>query len=245
MPKVNRTPPDKMHVQSVLIDKDEMTLKKAKQWCKDHNYYIDGLDETDEYYRFRQYDPDEDKFIYRIKEISEGIKLVLGILKEEDQEDIFYLDCNNKFFMFKIQKYDEEGEEKGYKVKGVMFREGTWKTFTYTIDILRKYGYTFKGRPITWDHSESAKEQIGIIDDIYIDESDKALCFEGRIFDKDAIEKLENGWKAYVSPEFLLEVDGDNNVLWFEGLALSIVLHPACENVYLERYHELILFNNK
>lgn len=83
MPNVGRTAPDKTHTQSVLIDKDKYSLTEAKKWIKDHNYYVDGLDETDKLYRFRQYDPNEDKFNYRIQNIETGINLVIGYLKNE------------------------------------------------------------------------------------------------------------------------------------------------------------------
>jgi HK97 family phage prohead protease len=82
MPNVGRNAPDKTHTQSVCLYKDKWSKEDAKKWCKDHDYYVDGLDETDLLFRFRQYDPDEDKFRYRNQVITkDSIFLVVGYLK--------------------------------------------------------------------------------------------------------------------------------------------------------------------
>jgi len=72
-----------MEVQSVLFEKEKFTLQKAKDWLKKHNYkltfYGKGVDETKNMYRFRQVAPTRfDKKSYRIKELGDGVKLVLG-----------------------------------------------------------------------------------------------------------------------------------------------------------------------
>jgi HK97 family phage prohead protease len=82
MPNVGRTAPDKEHTQSVCFYKEKWTKEKSKQWCKDHDYYVDGLDETDLLYRYRQYDPNENKFRYRNQVIEkDSIFLVIGYPK--------------------------------------------------------------------------------------------------------------------------------------------------------------------
>ena len=54
------------HVQSVLFNKQVgWTKKKAVAWLKRHDHYTDGLDETTNYLRYRQVEPEEDKFRYR------------------------------------------------------------------------------------------------------------------------------------------------------------------------------------
>ena len=59
----------------------------SRKWCEEHGYYTDGLDETDKQYRWRQYDPEYEKFVYRNKEIEQdSISLVLGILKKDVAE---------------------------------------------------------------------------------------------------------------------------------------------------------------
>jgi len=46
-----------MHVQSVLLRKDKMTLVEARRWVRDHDYYDNKIDITDRFYRFRQHEP--------------------------------------------------------------------------------------------------------------------------------------------------------------------------------------------
>lgn len=83
MPEVGRQAPNKQHTQSVVFEKDaDWTEASSRKWCEDHDYYTDGFDETDTQYRWRQYDPDADKFNYRNQEIEkDSISLVLGIPK--------------------------------------------------------------------------------------------------------------------------------------------------------------------
>lgn len=82
MPNVGRNAPEKTHTQSVCFYKDKWSKEDAKKWCKDHDYYVDGLDETDTLFRWRQYDPNADKFRYRNQEIQkDSIFLVIGYVK--------------------------------------------------------------------------------------------------------------------------------------------------------------------
>jgi len=88
MPEVGRKAPEETHTQSVCFYKDaDWTEASSKKWCEEHDYYTDGLDETDSLYRWRQYDPDDSKFRYRNQEIEkDSIFLVIGYLKDS-QED--------------------------------------------------------------------------------------------------------------------------------------------------------------
>ncbi len=85
MPKVNRSAPNEEHTQSVVFEKSAgWTEASSKKWCEEHDYFTDGMDETDTQFRYRQYDPDYDAFIYRNKEIEpNSITLVLGIPKKD------------------------------------------------------------------------------------------------------------------------------------------------------------------
>jgi len=78
-----RTP---LKVQSVLVDKDVYNLREAKSWIRKHDFketfYGKGVEKTENFYRFRQAAPrrfKEDSYV--TKEISNGIKLVLGNYK--------------------------------------------------------------------------------------------------------------------------------------------------------------------
>ena len=87
MPTVNRKATDDDHTQSVIFEKSAgWNEADARQWCKDHDYYTDGLDENEGQYRWRQYDPEPDKFRYRNQVIEEkdgkaSIILILGYRK--------------------------------------------------------------------------------------------------------------------------------------------------------------------
>ena len=80
MPKVNRTTPSKSHTQSVVFSKKNFSLSQARSWLKRHKMYTDGLDETENSYRFRQYNTSPD-FRYRTKQIQTGIVLVMAFPK--------------------------------------------------------------------------------------------------------------------------------------------------------------------
>lgn len=68
-------------VQSVLFNKNNFKLKDAISWLNYHNYKINKVDITENYFRFRQEEPKELKrkgyTKYRNKEIGGGIILVL------------------------------------------------------------------------------------------------------------------------------------------------------------------------
>ena len=44
-------------VQSVLLKKSKFTRAQAFDWIKGHGYKADKVDITQDYYRFRQYEP--------------------------------------------------------------------------------------------------------------------------------------------------------------------------------------------
>lgn len=69
-------------VQSVLIPKDRYTLREARKWIKEHKFVDKGVDETDRYYRFRQFAPTK-HYAYRTIAFGQsGIKAVLRVSKK-------------------------------------------------------------------------------------------------------------------------------------------------------------------
>lgn len=69
-------------VQSVLIPTDSFTLRQARKWIDEHGYDDYGVDETEQYYRFRQFDPDK-RHGYRTIEFGDsGIKAVIQVPKK-------------------------------------------------------------------------------------------------------------------------------------------------------------------
>ncbi|MFW5879299.1 MAG: hypothetical protein ACOCUV_00595 [bacterium] len=106
MPQVDRTTPDKEHVQSVIFDKKKFTINKAKSWLKDNDMYIDGLHETEDSYRFRQYNP-SDNFKYRSKKIEDGVTFIIATKKRKEKEMAkSKVKLENLFF-----KLDDESKE--------------------------------------------------------------------------------------------------------------------------------------
>lgn len=74
-----------LKTQSVLIYKDYFTKSQAKSWIRKHDFkltfYGKEVEETENFYRFRQMAPSRfKKGKYVTKEISDGVKLVLGNL---------------------------------------------------------------------------------------------------------------------------------------------------------------------
>lgn len=70
-----------MPVQSVLFDKRKWSLKDSKKYLRAHGFKHFAVDETSNYYRFRQIDPTGPKalhFHYFTKEAGPGIRYVMG-----------------------------------------------------------------------------------------------------------------------------------------------------------------------
>lgn len=69
MPDVGRKG-EGTHIQSVIMPKSDWSKAECKTWLEAHDFYVDGLDETEQTYRWRQVDPESDKFLYRTEETS-------------------------------------------------------------------------------------------------------------------------------------------------------------------------------
>jgi hypothetical protein len=84
MPDVGRTAPNEKHDQSLQFDKDFWTVESAKQYLRKNDYYDDGIDVGKTVIRARQYNPESDRFKYRMRNLDEeGVKAVFGIPKGE------------------------------------------------------------------------------------------------------------------------------------------------------------------
>jgi ATP-dependent Clp protease protease subunit len=77
------------HTQSVIFEKEAgWTKASSRKWVKDHDYYDDGLDETETQFRWRQYDPDDSEFDYRTQVIEkDSVSLILGIPKDQEGDE--------------------------------------------------------------------------------------------------------------------------------------------------------------
>jgi len=63
-------------IQTVLIPKEDFTLKEALQWLDDHNYPHKKVDITEDFYRFRQMTPMKGGR-YETKTLPNGVEIVL------------------------------------------------------------------------------------------------------------------------------------------------------------------------
>ena len=73
-------------VQSVVFNKDQISLDDTFDWLIDHGYKIKKSDETETQYRFRQLEPSYLKrkgfTEYRTKQLNDVVSLVLVYQKE-------------------------------------------------------------------------------------------------------------------------------------------------------------------
>jgi|FreactTroBogLake_1042271.scaffolds.fasta_scaffold01894_3 hypothetical protein len=65
-------------IQSIVFNKNYFTFRTAQKWMVDHKFRLISVEETPNWYRFRQIDPSFTKR-YRIKKIDKGIEIVLEI----------------------------------------------------------------------------------------------------------------------------------------------------------------------
>jgi len=82
MPVTHRKPTHSPSIQSVLFEKDQWTVAKAKIWLKAHGYYYGKSDSTTSHIRFRQFDPSS-KMRYRTITFGHGIKAVVAFDKKK------------------------------------------------------------------------------------------------------------------------------------------------------------------
>ena len=67
-------------IQAVLFSKDMYDTNRARRWLMKHKLYpIKRVHETTHLYRYRIREPDYDRFEYRTKILTPGIKTIVGI----------------------------------------------------------------------------------------------------------------------------------------------------------------------
>ena len=67
-------------VQSVVLNKDHFTKNQAIKWIKDNGFENNGIDEKENTFRFRQYNPEDLKGRrYITKKFNGGIELIISI----------------------------------------------------------------------------------------------------------------------------------------------------------------------
>lgn len=100
MPQVDRKTPPREHVQTIIFSKkDGWTESRCKQWLKAHNKFTDGFHETDNHFRYRQYNTDHTKFDYvTVSHKSDaGVKLIQAYPKGKLKQSKECLDFPSVF----------------------------------------------------------------------------------------------------------------------------------------------------
>lgn len=129
MPTVGRKAPDKPHTRSIVFDKAKWTVEKAKTWLKEHDHFTDGLHETEDSYRFRQYDP-TDGFKIRNQDLGNGISLVQAYAARAFDGQLAFAGGLNYDFTF-----DEETQT--YTILDFeLFEPGTWNGEAYPLEFV-------------------------------------------------------------------------------------------------------------
>lgn len=77
-----------IQVQTLIVDKSIFdTLAKARKWVEDHNFRSDKVDETENTFRFRQFNPDNCQMgTIRTFRITDGVQATGCRLKTEFKE---------------------------------------------------------------------------------------------------------------------------------------------------------------
>ena len=106
--------------QSIMFKKRYWKIKRAKKWLREHGYEGLIVDETDNYYRFRQIDPDHFKSSsFRTISFTPSIKAVIGEPIKRNPRDRFIQEAFSE-----IDKKDTEGSFTRY-VKNNFYGENT------------------------------------------------------------------------------------------------------------------------
>lgn len=238
---------DSLIVQSILFDKEKFTLTEAKNWLKKHDYKSDKVDETDEYYRFRQRDPDDfDPDSFRTKEIEDGVKFIMGKLKQEE-ESFRNMDRINKIknqVQHRTLQITRDMVDKDRRVIKLSFSSSSpiehWfgmLSLDHKLTSVR-LGRLNNGGALLWNHNTD--DQFGVIEAVYIDEAEGKGYAEVR-FSKSArgeemYQDVLDGIRTNVSCAFMIhelilerqeeEMEFYHATDW-EPLEISLVSVPA------------------
>ena len=65
-----------MTIQSVLFNRNLWTQEQASKYLIRHQFKNDGVDETENYFRYRQHEPDSKKRYYT-KVLNNGVEYIM------------------------------------------------------------------------------------------------------------------------------------------------------------------------
>lgn len=137
--------PTGTRVQSVLMSKDIFSRKEAVKWVKEHDYKAE-IDETENYYRFRQQEPEQfEEESFRTIEFTDGIKAVIGC------------PLNKKMERGDSVKYDRAGNpigEGSWHIEPEVFEFSEYPQIKSSVD----YSQSTESTYVTYRNTENDKK---------------------------------------------------------------------------------------
>ena len=65
-------------IQSILFDKKYWTISEANAWLERHGYIHKKIHTTDKFIRYRQHEPNYNRYHYITKKLPNHTELILG-----------------------------------------------------------------------------------------------------------------------------------------------------------------------
>jgi len=80
-------------VQTLIFDKKKFTKQKAIAWAKSHNFKFSNVEETPNFWRLRQFEPDLCKRAGGLKEFDDGVRAYICVtqLSSEEEKQLYDL----------------------------------------------------------------------------------------------------------------------------------------------------------
>lgn len=142
---------------------------------------------------------------------------------------------------FEIGRFSEsdpiEGDE--YIKEGILIEEGTHRGITFNTEDLEVLAKSFDPEnpvPLQLDHSESAKDTAGYLQDVYV--KDGKLLGKFKIIDDTVKERITKGLMKKLSLGFYSKKDHQGNVKPSRIREVSIVAFPQVQGATLFKEEE-------
>ena len=134
-------------------------------------------------------------------------------------------------------------------------REGTFATngkeYKYPWEVISNAGETFKGKEFYINHADTSGTEVGIIENVYIDEEDGMdwLCATVKIpeveFNQEYLDRIENGLIRFVSSTHGFATDEDGRtVKSIRGKGISTVKEGEVEGARIRNVRRHVNLNN-
>jgi len=137
------------------------------------------------------------------------------------------------------------GETPLLAAKALAIAPGTWKSFTFSLDVIHDAIGLYEGVPIVEHHTFN--EPMDVKGWIFSQETTKeGIDASFYVHDPDSMEKLASGKLNSVSSNFLLSVDDDDVVEEIHKVVeLTLTDNPACKPCLIMALEEVTLDDNE